>query len=184
MTNLSHLATSISKQLTGEFVSEALNRAKNGLQFEDIFQTNVSAHIKDDFDPKFNTITDEDYGIQFKHLITQSNVLELNGGESNRDLFRVYIEVGVRLFPSKDNDNQPKNDPLAQLEASYCIDYRITAAELKLDQEALDAFALHNASYHLWPYWREYLMSQCVRMNLPKISLPVRLIPPANTAQK
>jgi hypothetical protein len=34
---------------------------------------------------------------------------------------------------------------------------------------------LHNASFHLWPFWREYVVSQCNRMNLPKISIPMRL---------
>lgn len=39
-------------------------------------------------------------------------------------------------------------------------------------KESLKEFALRNASYHIWPYWREYLMGQCLRMNLPKVILP------------
>jgi hypothetical protein len=39
-------------------------------------------------------------------------------------------------------------------------------------EDALKEFALRNASYHVWPYWRELLASQCQRMNLPKLVLP------------
>ena len=39
---------------------------------------------------------------------------------------------------------------------------------------ALDVFARHNASFHVWPYWRELVSSQCLRMSLPKLVLPAR----------
>ena len=42
-----------------------------------------------------------------------------------------------------------------------------------VDKESLNAFALQNASFHVWSYWREYLTSQCMRMNLPKLTLPM-----------
>ena len=41
-------------------------------------------------------------------------------------------------------------------------------------QDALEHFALRNASFHVWPYWREYLANQCRRMNLPPVMLPMR----------
>ena len=44
--------------------------------------------------------------------------------------------------------------------------------DTSLDDDSLKAFALNNASYHIWPFWREYLMSMCNRMNLPKIAVP------------
>ena len=51
-------------------------------------------------------------------------------------------------------------------------------AEYQMDgnpgAEALKVFALKNASYHIWPFWREYLSSLCLRMNLPKVVLPIR----------
>ena len=44
--------------------------------------------------------------------------------------------------------------------------------------EALEQFVLHNASFHIWPYWREYLASQCLRMNLAPITAPMRQFGP------
>lgn len=48
-------------------------------------------------------------------------------------------------------------------------EYRMTEDPGK---DSLKAFALRNASHHVWPYWREYLMGQSLRMNLPKLILP------------
>jgi hypothetical protein len=42
----------------------------------------------------------------------------------------------------------------------------------KLKKDCLNEFALRNASYHVWPYWRELLMSQCARMHLPRLVMP------------
>jgi hypothetical protein len=58
---------------------------------------------------------------------------------------------------------------MAFIEATFVAEYSLNG---KPEKEALDAFALKNASYHIWPYWREFLMSQSMRMNLPKIALP------------
>ena len=57
------------------------------------------------------------------------------------------------------------------LESTYVAEY---LSEKDPGQNALKAFALRNASYHVWPFWREFLASQCARMNLPKVSLPLQ----------
>ncbi|HKL50644.1 MAG TPA: hypothetical protein VJ908_05710 [Wenzhouxiangellaceae bacterium] len=59
---------------------------------------------------------------------------------------------------------------LAVIEASYIVDYRCDENPC---QEALDAFAQNNASFHVWPFWREFVASQANRMNLPKPTLPL-----------
>ena len=152
---------------------EALERAKAALQFDDIFQASVSAELGEAFDPKALAIDDASCQLQFKHIVKQSNVLEYSNPGDSATVFRVYIEVGIRLLYNK--DLEVSDDPILQIEATYCVDYRITEEGLQTDQEALDAFALNNASYHLWPFWREFVMSQCSRMNVPKIPLPLRM---------
>lgn len=151
-------------------MSSSLEKAKNGLQFEDVFQTFVSAWVKEGFDPKFDS--NDNYGFQLKQGVKQSNLLSIKEAHQSTEIFRVYIDVGIRLI------SETTDDALAQLEASYCIDYLVTDKLLSSDQNALDEFALKNASYHLWPYWREYVMSQCTRMNLPKMPLPFHFVSP------
>ena len=153
---------------------DALERAKAALQFDDIFQASASALIGEAFDPKASVIDEASCQLKFKHVVRQSNVLEYSNSGDSIHLFRVFIDVGIRLLYKKEVD--ASDDPILQIEATYCVDYRITQENLQTDQEALDAFALNNASYHLWPFWREFIMSQCSRMNVPKIPLPLRFI--------
>ena len=55
------------------------------------------------------------------------------------------------------------------IEAEFVAEY---AMGEQLEKDCLDEFALRNASYHVWPYWRELLMSQCTRMHLPRLVMP------------
>jgi len=152
-------------------VNEPLERAKRGLQFEDISQAKVEAWLEGKFDPRFNSGV-QNYQLQLKHHVIESNLIEIKDSDQPFDIFRVYIDVGARLVFS---DDKREEHPIGQIEAAYRVDYRVTDPALIEDKVALDAFALKNASYHLWPYWREYVMSQSLRMNLPKIALPVRM---------
>ncbi|MBK1887902.1 MULTISPECIES: hypothetical protein [Marinobacter] len=153
-------------------VNEPLEKAKKGLQFEDVSQSRVDAWVEPKFDPRFG-LGGQDCRLQLKHHVVESNLIEIKGNESPFDIFRVYIDVGARLVLPGDKTEER---PIAQIEASYRVDYRITETSLIEDKAALDTFALENASYHLWPYWREFVMSQSLRMNLPKIALPVRML--------
>jgi len=153
-------------------VNESLERAKKGLQFEDIYQAKVEAWLDGKFDPRSN-LGVQNYRLQLKHHVIESYLIKIKNTEQPVDIFRVYIDVGARLVLS---DDERGEHPIAQIEAAYRVDYRVTEPALIEDKAALDAFALENASYHLWPYWREYVMSQSLRMNLPKIALPVRML--------
>lgn len=155
-------------------MSEALERAKRCLQFEDIYQSRVEAWLVDGFDPLFDA--GKGYRLQFKHHVTKAAIIELKENGADLAVFRVYIDVGVRLLRKSVAKSKKDSALVAQIEASYCVDYRLKDKKLKDDAEALDEFALKNASYHLWPYWREFAMSQALRMNLPKIALPVRMV--------
>lgn len=148
-----------------------LQQAQQGLQFEDIFQRYTQSSLLDDFDPKFSGIEDT-LSAQFKHSVVQSLVVTLKKESETLEIFRVQIDVGIR-FLVENNEQEAK--PVAQIEASYLVDYVITDTALLGATEALDEFALKNASYHLWPFWREFVMSQAQRMNLPKVPLPMRL---------
>ena len=102
--------------------------------------------------------------------------LEADDGVSEQQLVRVFLQLGCRLLRSE-GDNESKSedrisdDYLCQIEGQYVAEYIMTAP---LDQSAIDEFATQNASYHVWPYWREYLTSQSLRVNLPKIMLPTK----------
>jgi len=168
-------------------MSEALDRAKRCLQIQDVFLRECKARLAEDFDPKYSTGVGE-LTVQFKHIVARSEVLNLESDDGHTvRLFRVYIDLGARWAEMAEDPATGSSDPReretpspaagitekALIEATYVAEYVLTE---DLEKDALDAFALINASYHVWPYWREFLMSQAARMNLPKVAVPTMLL--------
>lgn len=154
---------------------EQLKIAQRGLEFESVFQTLVRAELMDGFELKHITQINGSLSMQFMHKVTRSMLLEVKEAVDKQHVFRVNVVVGVRYLLPGDNDEDKESEPLAQIEATYAVDYRVQDTELLSNQVALDEFALHNVSYHLWPFWREFAMAQTQRMNLPPVALPMRL---------
>lgn len=155
--------------------TEALAKAISSLKFVDVFITNSTSSLSDDFDPKFDARSDR-LSFQTKNFVTASAVIEGESEEGLLQMFRVTSELGIRIICKDDVDEgNPDPEILAQVEATMEADYNITDLSIVEDQEALDAFALKNVSYHVWPYWREYVTSQLMRMNMPKLVLPMLL---------
>lgn len=153
-----------------------LKLAQQGLEFDDIYQKQVQANIADDFEPKYALRSEgQELSIQFKHNVVSSQVLRLTNEDKSKIVFRVNIAVGIRYIQKSEEDSKQNEKPAAQIEAVYSVDYRLTDEGLLNNKDALDEFALKNASYHLWPFWREFAMAQAQRMNLPPVPLPMRL---------
>lgn len=159
--------------------NSALQRAIDALSIRDVFIAKSESYLAEGFEPRYGLEAD-DLRVAWKHQPVRSEVLhvDVESGEAIM-LFRVTIEVGAR-FTAEDreteseaaegsSDDAPPTKECARIEASFIAEYEMPE---ELDAEAQRAFALNNASYHVWPYWREYLMSQCARMNLPKLTLP------------
>ncbi|XSG84784.1 MAG: preprotein translocase subunit SecB [Methylohalobius sp. ZOD2] len=151
-------------------MSEDLQKAIECLTIRDVYMRASSAALADDFEPKYEHDLNK-LAVQFKHVVTHSNVLELEeDGDNTSKLFRVFVDLGTRwVLPDAESDDALEIK--AHIEAIMVAEYQL---ESDPGPEALKAFALKNASFHIWPYWREYLSSQCLRMNLPKLVMPTR----------
>jgi hypothetical protein len=101
--------------------------------------------------------------VQQMHVVLRSELIDIDG---DGHLVRIYIRLGTRWVNPKGNSDP---DIKAFVEADFIAEYQVTA---ELEQGAIDEFALKNASYHVWPYWREFLSTQCERLRLPRVVLP------------
>lgn len=158
----------------------ALQRAIDALSIRDVFIVRSESWLADGFEPQYNE--PNSLQVSWKHSVPQSQVatLETDTGEKQL-LFRVIVDMGMRLNPSSASEESTQPDKQEQatddsttcacIEARFIAEYEMQE-QLEPDEDAKRAFALQNASYHVWPYWREYLMSQCMRMNLPKVAVP------------
>ena len=145
-------------------ISAELQKAIDSLQIQDVYLRDLVARCEGEFDPKYNA----DFGslvIQFKHHVKQSMVVEL---DSQEKLLRVYVELCARWVD--ENIQDEANSVKVFIEAEFIAEYLMKDI---LDKISIDEFSLKNASYHIWPYWRELLSSQCDRMHLPRATLPM-----------
>jgi preprotein translocase subunit SecB len=145
-------------------ISAELQKAIDSLQIQDVYLRDLVARCEGDFDPKYNADF-ESLVIQTKYHVKQSVVVELSGQEN---LLRVYVDLGARWVDEKSQDKASSEKAL--IEAGFIAEY--TMNEM-LDKDSIDDFSLKNVSYHIWPYWRELLSSQCDRMHFPRVVLPM-----------
>lgn len=142
-------------------VSKSLQQAIDGLVIHDVYVKSCQAQCADDFDPKSTQL--DALLVQQMHVVHRSEWVEIDG---DGQLVRIYIRLGTRwVSPEEDNEQDIK----AFIEADFIAEYQVNQA---LEQDAIDEFALKNASYHVWPYWRELLSSHCERLRLPRVMLP------------
>jgi len=150
---------------------QALQRAIDCLQIQDVWLHQSNAWMARWYDPKFPST--ERFEVQYKHLLSGSYLMEVARHDVRYYVFRVFIDLGARLVPRREaketEAGEEESEPLTQIEATFVAEYH-TAEDP--GAEALEAFAQRNASYHVWPYWREYLSSHSTRMSLPKITVP------------
>ncbi|AEG01193.1 hypothetical protein [Methylomonas methanica] len=140
-----------------------LQKAIDTLKIHDVYQRSSVAQCVGDFEPKYDQDT-EKLVTQTKHTVRQTQLAMV---DENQWLVRVFIELGIRLVDP--NIEEEDKSVRAFIEAEFVAEYTI---DEQLEQSCIDEYALKNASYHVWPYWREFLMSQCSRMHLPRLVLP------------
>ena len=146
---------------------ELLKQAQQALRIRDVYQIEAQAKAASDYDSTQSS--GESPAFQTRHLVRQSVVLEPVGDESAPGLFRVYIELGVRWQSTTDASIE-EEESWSGIGATYVAEYEILD---DVEPDALTTFALHNASYHVWPYFREFVANQCQRMNFPKLVMPM-----------
>lgn len=144
-------------------ISAGLQKAIDHLTIHDVYVRDQVASCMGEFDPKYAAEI-ERLTIQQMHVVKQATVAAL---DDESQLLRVFVRLGVRWV-----DPEEENEALsvkAVIEAEFIAEYQMTAT---LEQACIDEFCLKNASYHVWPYWRELLSNQCARMHLPRLMLP------------
>ena len=144
-------------------ITADLQNAIDNLTIQDVYVRDQVAACIGDFEPKYAADI-EQLTVQQMHVVKQANVVELNHDDR---LLRVFVRLGARWVDPREDDDE--RSVRAFIEAEFTAEYKMTDT---LDQASIDEFSLKNVSYHIWPYWRELLSSQCARMHLPRLVLP------------
>jgi len=148
-----------------------LQEAIDSLNVKDVYIFRANSFLMPGVDPKYDN-SFKNLLVSFKHVVVSSEIVEISTGDTKKvNLFRIYIDLGVRWKKlDEETEETIEKNTAVLIETTFIAEYEMVH---EVTEEALKEFALHNASYHVWPYWREYLANQCDRMNLPKITIPI-----------
>lgn len=148
-------------------ISPALQQAINSLKIQDVYLRWAHSECIEGFRPQ-----SEDFSkLQEQQMLVvkQAEVFEIAG---NGYLLKILILFGFRWVNSVTENAEP--EVKAWIEAEFIAEYQFTA---DLSQDSINEFASKNASYHVWPYWREHLATQTEKLRLPRAVLPTMQLP-------
>ena len=152
-------------------MDKELQSAIDVLSIDAISIRSSHARLADSFDPKFdrdsNAIT-----VNVQSRVDKYGVF-LSNEEPEKLYLSVLVDFKVSLARSKSEDEDTDGEPedIGSIKATFAAYYLMAD---RPGDEALEKFAVQNAAFHIWPYWREYLANQCIRMNLAPIMVPMR----------
>jgi len=83
---------------------------------------------------------------------------------------RVFVTTNFELKTFEtESDNK---EPFAVIQASFLLIYSADTLE-GITEEAVELFGNTNGIFNAWPYWREFIQSTTMRMNLQPLTIPV-----------
>jgi hypothetical protein len=91
------------------------------------------------------------------------------GGLTEESTFSVLSSIELEVA----EDSQP---PVVTMKARYELEYSVLP-DFKATKSELRAFAEVNGTFNAWPYFREFVQSTSLRMDMPPIILPVYRVP-------
>lgn len=143
-------------------ISADLQKAIDTLVIQDVYVHDQIANCAEDFDPKYPSVAIEKLTFQQMQNIKHFNIAEL---DEKVLVLRVFMRFGARWV---DLTKEKELSIKAIIEAEFIAEYQMID---ELEDESIHEFCHKNVIYHVWPYWRELLSNQCIRMHLPRVIL-------------
>jgi hypothetical protein len=153
-----------------------LRLARDSLHIKKILLRESTLTTAANFDPEVPTMLTLQHKIGLKHSEHVRRVL-VNPG-ATRIFVRGHVEAGVRLLRHVENSdvNSPESPPVvAELVALFHADYECMDED-EPPSDSSHEFLAHNAVYHVWTYFREFVQSSFARAGFPIVTLPMLVI--------
>jgi len=107
---------------------------------------------------------------QLTKQTVQVEACEANEQDATVKLFRVFVDLGVRII-DLDNQSQEEQNAVFQIEATFQVDYELIG---DVEQKALEEFAHFNTVHNVWPFWRQYVFNTANQAGLPCPEIPLK----------
>lgn len=168
--------------------SKLIAEARKGLRPVDVYMRGCNVTVSNSFEHRGH---EHDYDQQYRNNVEQIAVLE-PASETDPDEVSTFVRVqfqfgfrwGTKFSTKADeevvddaSDSEPEDrefEEMGRIEGTFVSEYSM---EKPVSFEAIQEFALHHACYQAWPFWREFVVSMCSRLNVQKPSIPLIHLP-------
>jgi hypothetical protein len=144
----------------GEAMNLLLQEAIDNLSINDVYLTHVQSSIAADSPAKYENF--DQFHTQTRSSLPVVSEIELQNGEH---LVRVECGYGFRWVEEAEGQEPVQK---ACIEATFAAEYSMKKL---ISNDAITEFARKNVHHHVWPFWREFLISQTERMRLPRVTV-------------
>lgn len=113
---------------------------------------------------EYSSVPTSEHGFQAYNATVNCEEFETDNGQY---AYIFTYSVGIRSIKEDDGSDDP--DVLMEIKAKFEATY---LSQKEVDANAISEFGKCNVGYHVWPYWREFVQSSCVRMDIPIVTVP------------
>ncbi len=156
--------------------SELLKAAQKSFAIQDVYLCDANVWANRTYEP--GTLVPSS-SVQFKISPTNDcQVVEMQPPQNGiRYLVRYFVGTGLRILGAgvdPQETNVTRDKLIADIEATFVVRYVVVAQD-EPTSPMLEAFN-DNAVHHIWPYWREFLQATTMRLRVPPVVLPMRVV--------
>lgn len=148
-------------------MSTVLQEAQKLLKIKTVYLKSSFIKLSEDID--MNDLGDTSIAVQSFKGVPKIREANVEDDEQTWWEYHFHFAAGIRLID--DEIEQDENvTPLVEIKGTFCAKYESSE---KLTQEQMEAFSEKNVGFNVWPYWREYVQSSCMRLNIEPIEIPL-----------
>lgn len=150
-------------------MTSSLKEVQNLLKIKTVYLRSSFVKLSDEVDS--DEVINSDTVVQSFRGVPKVKEASFKDEERSWWEYSFYYSVGIRLIEEEsESDNIEETSPSVEIKATFCATYE---SPERLDKKHVDVFSENNVGYHVWPYWREFVQSSCMRMNIDSIDVPL-----------
>src|SRR5690554_1649367 len=149
-------------------MSDDLETALKELRVLEVRLRNANVRLVDELEPQ--ELKDRALEVQGLRGVGKIKEINLKEGEEDWWEYNFFYTAGARLMEKEEDEG-----PLVEIQATFNAVYR---SREKLSAESVKAFSQEHVGYHVWPYWREFVQSNCARLGIAPIRIQLYRIGP------
>ena len=144
-------------------MSEDLEKAIASLAVSEVRLRSSTIRLTEDVEPA--ELKNRPMEVQGLRGVGKIKEISLKEGDEDWWEYNFFYTAGVRLV-----DQDHADDPVVEIHATFNAVYR---SREKLSSVSVKSFSEEHVGYHVWPYWRGYVQSSCMRLAIAPIRIPL-----------